>query len=222
MITSKSIRPGASPLAETLRVGPNAARAMASVVLTALLSYAMPGFAQSQSAALEYYVQPDYTGVNTITVSATGLSLENELSGTSLTFNTSGFFEHEFVSQNPIDFSASIDVNVPGFAASVPAEETILPVSRGTFRLTTPEGELIEGTIGDESAVKLVPYPRAPRVFFYELTLVPTTTTVTPPQSAALSLDAIRTWGIIVTDGRSFQGGFGWGQNHQYAASVEF
>ena len=204
------------------RVLPLAARLLQLAVIGAALSGAQPAFAQSQSAALEYYVQPDFAGVNALTVSAGGLSLVNDLTGVTLSFNTGGFFRHELVSQTAIDFAANIDVSIPGFAGRVPAVETELSISDGSYRISTPQGEIIEGDVGAGSVVRLVPYPSAPRVLFYELRLLPLSTQVTPPQSLTLSMDAITTWGFIVTDGVGFAGAFGNGQNQQYEASAEF
>lgn len=210
------------PPGSTRPTFPSPWTAFAWILPLLILAYPAPALSQAQSAALEYYVQPDYTGVNTLGVTTGGLSLTNDLVGVALTFNTGGFFEREFVSQSPIDFSAVIDVTIPEFAGAVPVAETNVPVTGGTFQLTTSQGEIIEGQIGDQSVVRLVPYPPAPRVFFYELTLVPSSTSVVPQQSVDFSLDAIKTWGILVTNGQTFDGAFGYGQNHQYEGSAIF
>ena len=195
---------------------------LACMLAALALLHAAPAPAQSQSAAIEYYMQPDVAGTSTLAATTSGLALSSDLSGVNVTFNTGGFFARELVSQSAIGFSADIDVTVPAFSGTVPGAETSLDVSAGSFTLTTPEGEIIQGDAGAGSTLRVVPYAPAPRVLFYELTLVPASTWVIPPQSARFQLDEIKTWGILVTDGQSFQGAFGFGQNHQYLGSATF
>lgn len=187
-----------------------------------LCAYALPGLSQTQTADLEYYVQPDYQGTNSLTVTTSGLSLVNDLAGVTLTFNTSGAFASEFVSQSAIDFVATIDAAVPAFAAGVPTTPAELAVTGGSLEITTPFGEVIRAEISDQSVLRVVPYALAPRVLFYELTLLPTSTTVSPASSVQLDLVEIKTWGLLITNGQTFQGALGFGQNQQYRGTASF
>jgi hypothetical protein len=190
-------------------------------LVAVMAAFAGPAAAQGQSADLEYYMQPSPSGGSMVSASPGGLSVQAELGGVALTFNTGGAFAREFVAQSQVDVSSTIEVTVPDFADGVPDAAAQLPIADGRFELRA-DGETIEGDVSAQSHVTIVPYAPAPRVLFYELTLIPASTTVTPSSGVQFSMDEIKAWGILITDGVSFNGGWGIGQSQQYAGSAEF
>lgn len=79
----------------------------------------------------------------------------------------------------------------------------------------------MHGTLSDVSTLEVTPYAPAPHVMFFQATLVPETTEISGGSPGIeASLDRMVIWGLLVTNGVTFEGAGVFPSNHQYELSA--